>query len=223
MKFITSRIHTGMAVSLEEAAKKAPQGQNVKSLDEILEDLKKGPASEQVVKTASTEKAMTKTASTESVVAKKEDDKEEDEVEVVEVEEKDEKKEKKEDEKDAKCASKNSTLKIAKKLDFRGWSAESIIKAWDDHKDVKGCIASVKGQVNAPEVYCGLLQVASEEANKIVKTAKAQKKETIAKTEASSKGFEKLAKMSKEQIQLLKEYFTPLYGEKYTDSLLGDY
>lgn len=215
MKFITSRIHTGTPVSLQEAAKKAQQGE-VRSIDEILADLKQVQSSPPAVKTASTEKPMIKTASTEQpVTAKKEE-----EVEVVEVEdEKKDEKEEKKDKKDAKCASQNSTLKVAKKLDFRAWSAEDIVKAWADHKDVKGCIANVQNKVNSPEVYCGLLQVASEEATKMIKAASAKEQKQV----VAAKGFEKLAKMSKEQIQLLREYFTPLYGEKYVDSLLGDY
>ena len=212
MKFITSRIHTGTTVSLQDAAKKAQQGQ-VKSIDEILADLKQ-------VKTASTEQPMTKVASTEQpvvVVAKKKE--EEEEVEVVEVEGKKVPKCKDCKHKPCKCASKKSTLKVAKKLDFRGWSAEDIVKAWASHEDVKGCIANVQNKVNAPAVYCGLLQVASEEASKIIKAAQVKEQKQV----VASNGFEKLAKMSKDQIQLLREYFTPLYGEKYVDSLLGDY
>ena len=210
MKFITSRIHTGTTVSLQDAAKKAQQGQ-VKSIDEILADLKQ-------VKTASTEQPMTKVASTEQpvvVVAKKEE--KEEEVEVVEVKKDSKCKDCKH--KPCKCASKKSTLKVAKKLDFRGWSAEDIVKAWASHEDVKGCIANVQNKVNAPAVYCGLLQVASEEASKIIKAAQVKEQKQV----VASNGFEKLAKMSKDQIQLLREYFTPLYGEKYVDSLLGDY
>jgi hypothetical protein len=213
VKFITSRIHTGTTVSLQDAAKKAQQGQ-VKSIDEILADLKQ-------VKTVSTEQPMTKVASTEQpvVVAKKEKKEEEEEVEVVEVEGKKPAKYKDCKHKPCKCASKKSTLKVAKKLDFRGWSAEGIVKAWASHEDVKGCIANVQNKVNAPEVYCGLLQVASEEASKMIKAAKVKEQKQV----VASNGFEKLAKMSKDQIQLLREYFTPLYGEKYVDSLLGDY
>lgn len=213
MKLITSRIHMG-TISLEEAAKKAQSQGQVRSLDEMLSDLKKAQA-EPIVKTASVQEPVVKTA-------KKEE--KEDDVEVVEVEEKKEKKEKKAEEK-AKCASTKPVLKVASKLDFREWEAEAIVKAWQSHKDIKGCIANVQGQVNSPKVYCGLLQVASQEATKMIKAAKVQqqKKVEAKKEEASSVGFMKLAKMSKEQIQLLREYFEPLYGKKYTDSLLGDY
>jgi hypothetical protein len=108
---------------------------------------------------------------------------------------------------------------MAKKIDFRDWSAESIVKAWADCKDVKGCVAKVQGRVSDPNLYCGLLQIASVEAGKMVKAAKTEKSEV----KVAAKGFEKLAKLSKEQLSLLRDYFTPLYGEKYVDSLLGDY
>ena len=220
MKFITSRILMGKAPSIEEAAQKA-QKADVRSLDEILKDIKTANSGK-TVKTASAGTSMTKT--TQAKEPKVEAAKEE-EIEVVEVKEaakkvKEEKEEKFEDrfkkkEKKKACAS----LKMAKKADFRNWAAESIIKAWAGCKDVKGCVAKVQGHVSDPNLYCGLLQIASAEAEKMVKAAKTDKSEV----KVAAKGFEKLAKLSKEQLSLLRDYFTPLYGEKYVDSLLGDY
>lgn len=216
MKLITDRIRLG-TISLEEAGKKAQEATKVRSLDELLTDLKKAQL-EPVVKTASVGGSTVKTAEKEE-----KEEKDEDEVEVVEVKgepKKEKKKKKEEDDEEDKRASTKPVLKVAKKLDFRHWEAENIVKAWNGYKDIKGCIVSVQGYVNSPKVYCGLLQVASQEASKMIKSAK---KAEPKKKESSSNGFMKLAKMNKEQVQLLREYFEPLYGKTYTDSLLGDY
>lgn len=141
-------------------------------------------------------------------------------------EDKGEKKDKKEDkkdkgEKDAKCASAPRTLKMASSLDFRQWEAEDVVRAWGQHGTHEKCMANVKDLVNEPATYCKLLQVASDKAASIVKTASSKE---AAKKQASPKGvFKKLAKLSDEEASFLKEYWRNLYGDAYVESMLKDY
>jgi hypothetical protein len=108
------------------------------------------------------------------------------------------------------------TIKMSKSLDFRGWEAEDVVKAWGQHGSHEKCVANVKKLVNEPATYCKLLHVASNKAASIVKTAAVKK--------ASPKGvFKKLAKLSDEETAFLKKYWTELYGSEYVESMMKDY
>lgn len=214
-------------ISLEEAAKRSGSAQKVRSLDELLSDLKPKVASpEGQVKTASAAPIAAEVVAPEAktIEAKKElpdfikekieekkKDKDEDDVEVVEVDEK--------KEKDA-CMSKpaNVTLKVAKKLDFRSWTAEDVVKAWEQHGTPQKCIENVAGKVSDPKTYCGLLQVAGSEAMKVVKASAAKQQKT-----ASASTFVKISKLSDKDKSMLAKYYTRIYGKDYVDALLEDY
>lgn len=119
-------------------------------------------------------------------------------------------------------ASKKPTiLKVAKKADFRPWSPEDIVKAWSNHRSQEKCVAASKGLTNDPKAYCYLLQTASEEATKLLKTASmANKTEKV----ASPKGmFKKLASLPEKDSRRLYDYWKGLYGEEYAKAMLEDY
>ena len=133
-------------------------------------------------------------------------------------------------------ASGKKLLKIAKQLDFRSWEAEDVVKAWEQHGSIKGCIKNVTKETSDPKTYCGLLQVASQVAGEImVKKAKATKgqaktaKKNIktsseTKKRDTNKGvWKKIAKLTDKERGMLKEYWAKLYGDKYVQSLLNDY
>lgn len=238
MKFFNARIVTKQ-VPLGAALK--AESKPARTLDEILADIQqKGQ-----VKTAAAVAPQVKTAAVEAPVAeapKAEEKKAEaPKVEVKEAkkdlpdfiqkkidekagkkdekkdkkDEKDEKDEKK-DKKDKKASASPRTIKMAKSLDFRGWEAEDVVKAWGQHGSHEKCVANVKKLVNEPATYCKLLHVASNKAASIVKTAAVKK--------ASPKGvFKKLAKLSDEETSFLKKYWTELYGSEYVESMMKDY
>lgn len=240
MKFFNARIVTKQ-VPLGAALK--ADSKPARTLDEILADVK----SKGQVKTAAVEVPQVKTASVEAPVAeapkaevkeakkelpesfkahqfgKKDDEKGKDEPKKDEKPEdgkKEEKSDKKEDKKEEKASSAPRTIKMAKSLDFRGWEAEDVVKAWGQHGSHEKCVANVKSLVNEPATYCKLLQVASNKAASIVKTAAA--KAEVKK--ASPKGvFKKLAKLSDEETSFLKKYWADLYGQEYVESMMKDY
>ena len=233
MKFFNARIVTKQ-VPLGAALK--AESKPARTLDEILADIQqKGQ-----VKTAAAVAPQVKTAAVEAPVAeapKAEEKKAEaPKVEVKEAKKdlpdfiqkkidekagkKDEDKKDDKDEKDEKKEEKASasprTIKMAKSLDFRGWEAEDVVKAWGQHGSHEKCVANVKKLVNEPATYCKLLHVASNKAASIVKTAAVKK--------ASPKGvFKKLAKLSDEETSFLKKYWTELYGSEYVESMMKDY
>lgn len=230
MKFFNARIVTKQ-VPLGAALK--AESKPARTLDEILADVKaKGQ-----VKTAAAVTPQVKTAAVEAPVAeapkvevkeakkalpdfiqKKIDEKagkKDEKDEKGEKGEKDKKEEKK-DKKEEKASASPRTIKMAKSLDFRGWEAEDVVKAWGQHGSHEKCVANVKKLVNEPATYCKLLQVASNKAASIVKTAAVKK--------ASPKGvFKKLAKLSDEETSFLKKYWTELYGAEYVESMMKDY
>ena len=117
---------------------------------------------------------------------------------------------------------------MAKSLDFRGWEAQDVVTAWDQHGSFEKCVANVGSLVNEPKKYCKLLQVASAKAASIVKTAKAKESKVEKKAEApkqaSPKGvFKKLAKLDGEELAWLRNYWKELYGDAYVESMLKDY
>lgn len=238
MHFHTNRI-VMKPISIEEAIKKGKETPKARPLDELLTDLAKTNA---VVKTAAAAPAVVTAATTPAPVeapkaeapkietpkveakttveVKIAEEKKDDDIEVVEVEDKDKKKEEKKDDKEACMASnKNVALKIAKKLDFRGWSAEDVVKAWGQHGSMPQCVKNVGSEANDAKTYCALLQVASSEASKVIKTAAAEKP---AKT-ASKNLFVKISKLDETDKALLSKYFSRIYGKAYVDALLGDY
>lgn len=239
MKFFNNGIYS-KSVTLAEAAEKASTAKKPRSLDELLAEaasgqVKTASASTPQVKTASTEaaapvvapvveetKVEVKTAGFEDFINKKKEekkDKEDDGVEEVKDEEK--KDEKKDDSKlpdflkKKEASSSKIMLKVAKSHDFRGWSGEDIIKGWKQHGTIEACKKNVAKFVSDPCTYCGLLSVASTDATNILKTKVAA---------ASTKGkFTMIAKLSKEDKDLLGKYFTQIYGKEYVDALLEDY
>lgn len=250
MKFYSDRIRI-TPISLEEAAARAKDAKSVSSLDEILakidnqKQVKTAAAATPVVKTAEAApakveepKAEVKTAAVEEKKAnldnlgdakappfgKKEEEKKDEP-------KKDEKGEKKEDKKDEpekeemkkEESAKPVSLKVAKSLDFRGWEAEDVVKAWGQHGNFEKCCANVKGKVNDEKTYCGLLQVASNEAGKIIKQAAAEKQEKVASKVEKTARFKKLAKLTEEERAALAKYWGQMYGEGYVKAMLEDY
>ncbi len=125
---------------------------------------------------------------------------------------------KKEEEK-ACSASANKTLKVAKKLDFRGWNAEEVVAAWGQHGSMDKCVANVNGKTSDPKTYCGLLQIASVEAGKMVKAASTE----AAKAAPKPAVFKKIAKLTEKEKSFLNKYYTKLYGSEYVNALLENY
>lgn len=228
MNFFTNRIVT-KPISLEEAVKKGKSTPKVRSLDEILSSSKTASAEAQV-KTASAQASAAPSAEVaapapapaapapapeikaaaapEAKVVEAAKVEVKDEIEVVEVEQK-----------PAVVAKpSNVTLKVAKKLDFRGWSAEDVVKAWGQHGDMQKCMANVAGSVSDAKTYCGLLQVASAEAMKVVKASAAKQEK-----KASSSAWVKISKLADKDRAMLAKYYTRIYGKDYVDALLEDY
>jgi hypothetical protein len=147
-------------------------------------------------------------------------------------------------EKATPVASSTKTMKVAKKADFRGWNAEDIVKAWDNHGSVEKCVAASKDITDNPQVYCGLLQVASSEAMKVIKSAAKdcdckpgkcakdcdcgckEKEESYGGSACAStepRRFRKIAKLTGKDLGMLRQYFGKLYGEEYVSALLDQY
>lgn len=229
MRFITSQILSSSKLSLADAAKKEVGVTG--TLDEILNKLDK---SQTQVKTASSSGKEEKTAQCESCIAE-EKNKVDPEIEPV-IEELDpeddvvvglfndpgeEPKLQLESEPKKKgllASSKSKTMKVAKKADFRQWDAEETVKSWNQHSTIEKCIKNVQKLTNDPKTYCGLLQVASEEASKIIKSAQVKKEKNN-----TDNSFKKVAKLADKDKELLREYWTKLYGKDYVQAMLGDY
>jgi hypothetical protein len=137
--------------------------------------------------------------------------------------------EKKEEEKACSmAASAPKTMKVAKKLDFRGWKAEEVVAAWGQHGSMDKCIANVTAAKNDkgdaactdPKLYCGLLQVASTEAGKMVKAASTEAPKT---EQPKPSVFKKIAKLSDKEKSFLSKYYSKLYGSEYVAALLENY
>lgn len=201
MEFITDIIMSQPGKSLQEIAEEAKKAPKVRSLDEILA-AQKAP----VVKTASAEQATASEAA-ETPAAEKPAEEQEPVVEEIKEEPK------------VEAQGKGKTLKLAKSIDFRTWKSPSdVILAWDQHGSVEKCAKNVAKLTNDPKLYCGLLQVASEEAHKVVKLA-AQKQQT---TKKASK-FMRIAELPKKEKSRLAKYFLSLYPPEFVDALLGEY
>lgn len=144
-------------------------------------------------------------------------------------------------EKATPLASSKKTLKVAKKADFRGWNAEDVIKAWGNYGSVEKCVAATSKLTSDPKLYCGLLQVASSEAVKHIKTAAKtaakdcdctgkcpescdcvchEKEESYS---SADRRFRKVAKLTGKDLGMLRKYFGELYGEAYVTALLDEY
>ena len=243
MKFFSSKIVT-KPISLEDAVKNAKAQPKVRSLDEIIASVKqvKMAAAKTEVKTAIAEAPKVEAAKTESVKEpikaeapkKTESPKTEAKAETQAVQIKtakelapaaattpvvqpSEAKSIKPAEPKAAQAAKH-TLKIASSLDFRNWEAQTVADAWKQHGTVEQCITNVGKQANDPKTYCGLLQVAASEANKIIKAAGSKKQ-----TKTASPAFKKIAKLTPAEQSFLREYFGKIYGKEYVDALLGDF
>lgn len=141
--------------------------------------------------------------------------------------EKEEKEEKKDGEKEEACmASSDKTVKIAmkKEIDFRGWDAADVVKAWDQHGGFKECVKNVGDRTDNPKLYCGLLQTASNMAKEsIVKQAASAKQEKAAEAKPKKGQWKKIAKLNDDQRSWLADYLGRIYGEKYVKALLEDY
>lgn len=234
--FITDQIVL-KPVSIEDAVKAAKDRKAPRSLDQIIADI---DSANKQVKTASSA-AETKTASApeakpepkEAKTASTEEKKPEPEAEVkVEVKvakpeakaepkkaaaEKSEKKAESKPEK--KAEAKTKSLKLAKALDFRGWDAAKVAKAWGQYGSMEKCEAGVKGKTSDPKTYCALLRTAGGMAAKQIKEASAKAKPA----KKASASFKKLAKLTEKERAWLAGYWGKLYGEGYVKAMLGDY
>ncbi len=116
-------------------------------------------------------------------------------------------------------------LKVAKALDFRGWDANGVVKAWGEHGTIEACCKNVSGKVSDAKTYCGLLQVAASEAGRMTKEAASKKETKQASSEKQHKNarFKLIAKMTDDEISRMKAYWTEMYGEEYAKSMLEDY
>jgi hypothetical protein len=250
MKFISNRIHVA-PVSMEDAVAKAKEQAEPRSLDDILASIDAG---NRQVKTASKETKETKETEETKEVVDEDEEKEAAateevktaELEVLELSDEEEAKyfgdeEEGEDiadhEKATPLASSSKTLKVARKADFRGWNAEDVVKAWGNYGSVEKCVAATDKLTSDPKVYCGLLQVASSEAMKLIKSAAKcdcgddcadgckcvchEKEETACAS--TERRFRKIAKLTGKDLGLLRKYFGNLYGESYVTALLDEY
>lgn len=124
-------------------------------------------------------------------------------------------------------ASKPTQMKIAKRIDFRNWEAEDVVKAWGQHGSIKACEKNVSSLTDNPRLYCGLLQTASGMAkNKLEKLAAAKKgkEKKQASAEKPAKAiWKKLAKLTEKERAMLDKYWRKLYGDYYVDAMLSDY
>lgn len=194
MKFFTNRIVTKQ-ISLEEAVKNAQNKQQVRSIDEILSDIKQqkiATSNTKAVKTASTEIS-------EEVQPKVQ-------VNVASVK----------TQKTTKSA--NVILKVANKIDFRNWSSEQLNTAWSQHGTFEKCLQNVDGLTSSPKTYCGLLREAANQFG--VKTA--SKKDTKQIEAGKSSEFVKISKLTTKDKKDLKAYFLEIYGEEYVNALVAD-
>lgn len=116
------------------------------------------------------------------------------------------------------ASAKPTILKVAKKADFRQWNPENVIKAWKGFGSQEKCVVAMKGQTNDPKKYCFLLQTASEEAHKFIKTAKKEEKVT-----APQGVFKKIASLPDKDRNELYNYWKGLYGEAYAKAMLDNY
>jgi hypothetical protein len=246
MKMIANRIYT-QKVSLEEAVAKAEGKKPDRTLGEILAGLS---GQEGEVKTASSDGKMVAQAQLEAPAAEAPAAEAPEALEITEIEDlpgdtdpnltveaiegeavtklfpEEEAPEPREASK-----SKNITLKVAKKRDFRNWEAVDVVKAWQTHGSLEKCVASVKGEASDPKLYCGLLRTAASMATKVVKAAadkarakaKTGKKNDAGKTAGKNPKFRKLANLTGKDLSLLREYWTNLYGEAYVTAMLGEY
>ena len=217
MKFITDRIHFGLnPVSMEEIVKKATRP--ARTLDELLAEaqaMKTAAAAGGQVKTAQAEQKQEKTAAVEQPKAEPEqkaEPKPEQKVATVKVDSS--KFEKKAAAQPEQKAVKQASLsmKVAKELDFRPWSARQILDAWKQHGSFKGCLDNVGKKASHPEQYCSLLRTAAGMAHKVV----------VASAKAPAE-YTKFAKLSPKQKTLVREYFDKYYPKDYVEAMLGDY
>lgn len=247
MHFYTHQIVT-KPVSMEEAAEASKNKEPERSLEDILADIgakhvktasTKGKAQKEAEK-AEDDKKETPSAESKETDKEEKEEKEEncvasqDESKAVEVDEVDDSEivelEENSKAKEKKASKKPVVLKVAKKDDFRQWTAEDVVKAWDNYGNMKACVASTKDRISNPDIWCGLLRVASTEAGKILKAAsqknKKQKKQAKKQEEApkeSKVAFRKIAKLPKKDLQLLRGYWARLYGEDYVAAMLDEY
>lgn len=233
MNFFNNRIVMKPGVSIEAAVAAAKPAPQVRSLDDILADI---DAKNKGLKTASTE-ATVKTAASEAPKAEAAANIEPAPAPVsapvqktasVQVEVKTAAAEapKAEAAKVETPAPKPTklALKIAKSLDFRQWEAQDVVKAWGQHGSYEKCCANVNGKVSDAKAYCGLLQVASQEAGRVIKTAKLQAEQKVAAKEEVAEGrFKKLAKLTDKERSWLAKYWGQLYGDEYVKAMLEDY
>lgn len=215
MKFITDRIHFGLKpISMEEIAKKASKPN--RTLDELIAEARavKTAASVGQVKTAQSEQKQEKTAAVvEQPAEPKAEPKPEQKVATVKVDSA--KFAAKQPEKAVKQAS--LSMKVAKELDFRPWSAMQVVDAWKQHGSFKGCVANVGKKASHPDQYCSLLRVAAGMAHKVVTAAAKQQPKT------ASVEYVKFAKLPPKQKALVREYFSLYYPKDYVEAMLGDY
>jgi hypothetical protein len=127
----------------------------------------------------------------------------------------------------AAAGAKGKSIKVAKSLDLRAWSREDVIKAWSQHGGFDKCVANVSGKTSDPKAYCGLLQVASAESERLIKEAAAEKAKQTKAASAEPKqqrvAFKKLAKLTDKERGALSKYWAKLYGQDYVDAMLEDY
>lgn len=236
MRFFNSKICT-RPVSLADAIKHAKEAPKQRSLDDIIASTKaiKTAATNTPVVTASAParveevavkapvaaaaKVQVKIAKEECTKDEKEDEGKEEGNSFMDFINK-----KKKDKKDGKKEEKEASVKLAMKseLDFRKWPAEKVVGAWKAAGSLEACTASVKGLTNDPKMYCGLLRVAAQTANTVIKTAAAKKQQEV-KTAAQAPAFKKIAKLTEQERGKLYEYWKGQYGETYAKAMLENY
>jgi len=210
MKFITDRVNFGTkALSFEELAKKASTP--ARTLEELIAEAK--AAKTPIVKTASVEQPV-KVASVETPAKEPAPE--------VKAEAKPVTATVKVDAKLAKTAEKavkkaTLSMKWAKTIDFRDWTARQVVDAWEQHGSFDKCVANVAKTASHPEQYCGLLRTAAGMAKKVV-TASAKPKAA-----AQPVQYVKFAKLSPKQKTLVREYFSQYYPADYVNAMIGDY
>jgi len=124
-------------------------------------------------------------------------------------------------------ASSKKTLKIASKINFTKWEdAQQVVDAWKQHGTQEACCSNVAGQTSDPQTYCKLLSVAANVASEQIKTAASKKQSKVASAKGEKTAaplYKKIAKLKKEDLSDLREYWTKIYGNEYVEAMLGDF
>lgn len=215
MKFITDRIHLNpkpMAEVMEKMTKTAAKETEVKVAEKVETKVEEPKQPEVTEKVAASNVKIT------VAFPKPKEPTDEEIVDYKEAEEEDAAKAESEEAAEVeKVASSKKVLKLASSINFTEWKdASQVVAAWEGHGSYQKCCDNVAGKTNDPKLYCGLLQVAAKEAKSLVKSAATTKVSEVEPKMIS------LAKLTKEQKQIIREVWEKVLPKEYVDQMLAD-